>query len=249
MKAVWKKPVRLFLLLAIVIGVFIAGISGYVGWDLTHPPRKALQTTPTAVGLSYESVSFVSRQDGMALQGWLIRAPENRLTVIGSHGYGQNRAQEDVPLLPLAKVLVEHGMNVLLFDYRNSGESAGSLTSVGQYEVRDLLGAVDYVHSRQELNPQVVLLGFSMGAATAIMAGAEEPTIAAVIADAPFADLTHYLEANFSVWTGLPAVPFNRTILAVTPVLTGLQPEKVSPVQVVQKFGGRPLLLIHGEGG
>lgn len=37
-------------------------------------------------------------------------------------------------------VLVEHGMNVLLFDYRNSGESAGEMTSVGQYEVRDLLG-------------------------------------------------------------------------------------------------------------
>ncbi|WP_018703672.1 alpha/beta hydrolase [Anaeromusa acidaminophila] len=247
MKALWKKPLRLFALAMAVIGVFIIGISGYVGWNLTHPPRKALQTTPAVVGLSYEPVSFVSRQDGLDLQGWLLRAPENRLTVICSHGYRQNREQADVPLLPLAKVLVEHGMNVLLFDYRNSGESAGQMTSVGQYEVRDLLGAVDYVHSRQDLNPKVALLGFSMGAATAILAGAAEPSIAAVVADAPFADLTRYLETNFSVWTGLPAVPFNRTILAVTPILTGLQPEKVSPVQVVGEFAGRPLLLIHGE--
>lgn len=247
MKALWKKPLRLFALAMAVVGTFIIGISGYVGWDLTHPPRKALQTTPAANGLSYEPVSFVSRQDGLSLQGWLLRSPENRLTVICSHGYRQNREQADVPLLPLAKVLVEHGMNVLLFDYRNSGESAGEMTSVGQYEVRDLLGAVDYVHSRQDLNPKVALLGFSMGAATAILAGAAEPSIAAVVADAPFADLTRYLETNFSVWTGLPAVPFNRTILAVTPILTGLQPEKVSPVQVVGEFAGRPLLLIHGE--
>lgn len=35
--------------------------------------------------------------------------------------------------------------------------------------------------------------------------------------------------------------------MAVTPILTGLQPEKVSPVQVVGMFAGRPLLLIHGE--
>lgn len=247
MKALWKKPLRLFALAMAVAGAFIIGISGYVGWNLTHPPRKALQTTPAAIGLSYEPVNFVSRQDGLSLQGWLLRSPENRLTVICSHGYRQNREQADVPLLPLAKVLVEHGMNVLLFDYRNSGESAGEMTSVGQYEVRDLLGAVDYVHSRQDLNPKVALLGFSMGAATAILAGAAEPSIAAVVADAPFADLTRYLEANFSVWTGLPAVPFNRTILAVTPILTGLQPEKVSPVQVVGEFAGRPLFLIHGE--
>ena len=247
MNAVWGKVLRRLGVALLSLSVFILGISGYVGWNLTHPPKKALQTTPAAVGLPYEPVSFVSREDGLVLQGWLLRSPENRLTVICSHGYRQNREQADAPLLPLAKVLVEHGMNVLLFDYRNSGESAGQMTSVGQYEVRDLLGAVDYVHSRQDLNPKVALLGFSMGAATAILAGAAEPSVAAVVADAPFADLTRYLEANFSVWTGLPAVPFNRTILAVTPILTGLQPEKVSPVQVVGKFAGRPLLLIHGE--
>ena len=247
MNAFWRRSLLRIGVVLLSLSVLVLGVSAYVGWNLTHPPKKALQTTPAAVGLSYEPVSFVSRQDGLVLQGWLLTSPENRLTVICSHGYRQNREQADVPLLPLAKVLVEHGMNVLLFDYRNSGESAGQMTSVGQYEVRDLLGAVDYVHSRQELNPKVALLGFSMGAATAILAGAEEPTVAAVVADAPFADLTRYLEANFSVWTGLPTVPFNRTILAVTPIVTGLQPEKVSPVQVVSKFGGRPLLLIHGE--
>ena len=247
MNAFWRRSLLRIGVVLFSLSVLVLGVSAYVGWNLTHPPKKALQTTPAAVGLSYEPVSFVSRQDGLVLQGWLLTSPENRLTVICSHGYRQNREQADVPLMPLAKVLVEHGMNVLLFDYRNSGESAGQMTSVGQYEVRDLLGAVDYVHSRQELNPKVALLGFSMGAATAILAGAEEPTVAAVVADAPFADLTRYLEANFSVWTGLPTVPFNRTILAVTPIVTGLQPEKVSPVQVVSKFGGRPLLLIHGE--
>ena len=247
MNAFWRRSLLRIGVVLFSLSVLVLGVSAYVGWNLTHPPKKALQTTPAAVGLSYEPVSFVSRQDGLVLQGWLLTSPENRLTVICSHGYRQNREQADVPLLPLAKVLVEHGMNVLLFDYRNSGESAGQMTSVGQYEVRDLLGAVDYVHSHQELNPKVALLGFSMGAATAILAGAEEPTVAAVVADAPFADLTRYLEANFSVWTGLPTVPFNRTILAVTPIVTGLQPEKVSPVQVVSKFGGRPLLLIHGE--
>jgi fermentation-respiration switch protein FrsA (DUF1100 family) len=134
-----------------------------------------------------------------------------------------------------------------MFDFRNSGESGGDITSVGLYEVRDVLGAVDFVHAHSELNQKIALLGFSMGAAVSIMAGEQEPAVAGVIADAPFADLSSYLQANFSVWTDLPSKPFNQTILSVLPVLTGLNPEQVSPIKEVGKLGGRPLLLIHGE--
>lgn len=240
---VWR--VLAALLLAIVLAV--GGVSGYVGWQLTHPAHKTLATSPGAVGLRYEEVAFSSRTDGLRLKGWLVTAPENRLTLICAHGYRQNRAQEDVPLLPLVQALAGRGINVVMFDFRNCGESAGNLTSVGQYEVRDVLGAVDFVRARPELNSRIALLGFSMGAAVAIMAAAQEPAVAAVIADSPFADLQEYLEANFSVWTGLPAVPFNATILAVLPALTGLEPGAVSPVRDVAALNGRPLLLIHGE--
>ena len=228
-----------------VLAVF--AISGYVGWNLTHPVKKPIKTTPGAVGLQYENVSFSSRTDGLQLKGWLIAAPENRLTVICAHGYRQNRVQEDVPLLPIAQALAGRGINVLLFDFRNCGESAGGITSVGQYEVRDLLGAVDFVRSQPNLSPKIALLGFSMGASVALMAAEQEPAVAAVIADSPFADLSDYLKANFSVWTDLPAVPFNQSILIMLPMLTGLHPETVSPIKDIAKLDGRPLLLIHGE--
>ena len=226
----------------------VYGVSGYVGWQLTHPARKPVTATPSSVGLTYADVDFLSRVDQLRLQGWLMKAPENRLTVICAHGYRQNRLQQDVPLLALTRELTAHGANVLMFDFRNCGASEGTITSVGQYEVRDVLGAIDFVRTQPELNQKVVLLGFSMGAAAVILAGAQETSVAAVVADSPFADLTAYLEENFSVWTDLPAVPFNRTILAVLPGLTGLEPDKVSPVREIARLNGRPLLLIHGEG-
>jgi len=241
-----KLVKTVLVLLAFTIAIVYA-ISGYVGWSLTHPARQKLATTPAAVGLQYDDVVLFSRTDKLTLKGWLIKAPENKLTLICAHGYRQNRAQESVPLLPIVRTLADHGINVLMFDFRNSGESAGDITSVGQYEVRDLLGAVDFVHSQPELNQKIALLGFSMGAAVSILAGEQESTVAAVIADAPFADLTSYLEANFSVWTDLPPKPFNKTILDVLPVMTGLNPQAVSPIREVGKFAGRPLLLIHGE--
>ncbi len=230
-----------------VIIAAVYGISGYVGWNLTHPVRKPVTASPASVGLPYDDIAFSSRTDGLRLKGWLLKAPQNRMTVICAHGYRQNRLQQDVPLLAIARALVDCGVNVLMFDFRNCGESEGAITSVGLYEVRDVLGAVDFVRAQPDISQKVVLFGFSMGAAVAILAGEQEPEVTAVIADSPFADLTSYLKENFSVWTELPAVPFNRTILSVLPVLTGLEPDKVSPVRDVGMLHGRPLLLIHGE--
>ncbi|TYO95054.1 alpha/beta hydrolase [Desulfallas thermosapovorans] len=228
--------------------IVVLGISAYVGWNLTHPVREEVTGSPADIGLAYENVSFKSREDGLNLSGWLIKSPGNEQTVIFAHGYRKNRMHNTVPLLPIADFLVDKGCNVLMFDFRNSGQSDGELTSVGQYEVRDLLGAIDFIKTRRDLNQQIILIGYSMGAATSILAGAREPAVAGVIADAPFADLRSYLMANLSVWSKLPAIPFNQAFFIIVPPLTGLNVGAVSPVNEVKNFNGRPLLLIHGEG-
>lgn len=225
----------------------ILGMSGYVGWKLTHPVRENLDADPGSVGLMFQDVSFPSRVDRLQMKGWLITAPGSRKTVIFAHGYRRNRLNSNIPILAIAREVNARGYNILMFDFRNSGQSQGNLTSVGQYEVRDLLGAVDYIKNRPSMSGEIILYGFSMGASTAILAGAREPAVSAVIADSPFADLKSYLKNNLSVWSGLPAFPFNQAFFIVVPVLTGLRPESVSPLKEVDKLAGRPLLLIHGE--
>jgi uncharacterized protein len=237
--------VLMVLMACAVTGIF--GVSAYVGWNLTHPVHEQINTDPMSIGLPYTNVLFRSRGDGLQLKGWLIPSPDSHKTVIFAHGYRRNRLQSDVPALPIAQTLVAKGYNVLMFDFRNSGESSGNLTSVGQYEVQDLLGAVDFIKSQAEINQQIVLFGFSMGASTSILAGAREPAVSAVIADSPFADLKSYLAKNLTVWTDLPSVPFNQSFFMIMPVLTGLNPETVSPVKEITHLISRPILLIHGE--
>ncbi|MDD2497084.1 MAG: alpha/beta fold hydrolase [Desulfitobacteriaceae bacterium] len=246
-----RKKLKIILVMVLLVlmlattGIF--GVSAYAGWNLTHPVRQALDTTPSAMNLDYKDVTFISRGDELVLNGWLIPSPSSGKTVIFAHGYRKNRLNPEVPILPIAKELVDRGYNVLMFDFRNSGESEGKMTSVGQYEVNDLLGAVDFVRSQPSISEKVVLFGFSLGASTAILAGAREPSVTAVIADSPFADLKPYLEENLSVWSNLPSIPFNQAFFLIVPPLTGLHPETVSPVKEIKKFGRRPVLLIHGQ--
>lgn len=244
------KKINAALALALLTSLIALGVlatSGYVGWNLTHPKREALNTTPAEAGLDYNDIQFSSREDYLKLSGWLLKSPANAKTVILAHGYRKNRLQNDVPALAIAKNLVDEGCNVVMFDFRNCGISEGNLTSVGQYEVRDLLGAVDYVQSQPELNQKIILMGFSMGASTAILAGAREPAVSAVIADSPFADLRTYLNENLSVWSELPSFPFNQAFFIVVPQFTGLRPETVSPITEISQLSGRKLLLIHGD--
>lgn len=242
-----SKIVAALVILTAIIAMGVFAASGYVGWNLTHPKREAINATPADEGLTYNDIQFKSREDNLTLSGWLLRSQANEKTVILAHGYRKNRLQNDVPALPIAKDLVSKGCNVIMFDFRNSGISDGNLTSVGQYEVRDLLGAVDYVKSQPGLNQKIILMGFSMGASTAILAGAREPAVAAVIADSPFADLNTYLNDNLSIWTELPSFPFNKAFFIVVPKLTGLRMDMVSPIREISYLSGRKLLLIHGE--
>ncbi|WPD20217.1 alpha/beta hydrolase [Thermaerobacter composti] len=144
------------------------------------------------------------------------------------------------------RLCFEERFNVLMFDFRNSGESGGDRTTVGQDEVQDLAAAVEWVRRTHGPDQAVGLLGWSMGAVTAILtAGGAEP-VQAVVADAPFADLQTYLEENLSHWTGLPDFPFNWLIRTLLPPLVDVHPERVRPVEAVTRMAPTPLLLIHG---
>lgn len=247
----------IFLIAALLVIV----ITLVVGFFLLRPPRALIQETPSDK-LAYEEVEFSSRADELKLKGWYFAAgdanskstsnrsnnanlQDRETTIILAHGYGANRLQEGVSL-ELAEALLSQGYSVLLFDFRNSGESPGILTTLGDKEKQDLLGAVDFINKKTDPGHKIVLHGFSMGAAAAILAGAEEEKVKGVIADSPFADLKKYLNSNFTKWTRLPEIPFRFTVLNIVPPLAGIKPGRVSPGKVIKDYN-KPLLFIHGK--
>lgn len=226
--------------------IAVIGISLYVGWSLTHPDRKVLDDDPENYGLTYERLEVKSVLDQITLRAWLVEAEEPKGLVILAHGYRGNRLESALPALALTQDLVESGYHVSLFDFRNSGESEGSLTTVGYHEKYDLLSIVHFAKERYPELP-VAVIGFSMGASTALVAAAEEPLIEAIVADSPFADLREYLEVNLPYWSNLPNFPFTFIIMHTLPVIMGIDVDQVSPRESVKQITA-PLLLIHGDG-
>ncbi|NDI33553.1 alpha/beta hydrolase [Chengkuizengella sediminis] len=235
--------------IVIFIGLGCFSIAMYVGWNLSHPQKQSILDSPMRYDLKYTDVEFKSRDQVTKLKGWFIpnhSTEPAKMTIIFVHGYTKNREQDNFPFLSLAQSIVKAGYNVLLFDLRNSGESSGGLTTLGQLEKYDVLGAIDWIQQNKE--GKVGLLGVSMGAATAIQAAAEEPSVAGLIADSPYHDLKYYLRTNLATWSNLPNSIFTPLIMNILGPLIGIKPEEVSPIKSVDAIYPRPILFIHSEG-
>jgi hypothetical protein len=136
---------------------------------------------PSDFGLRSETVSFHSTDEILLKAWWLPASGVPRGAVIVAHGIDHTRQV----MLPRAVFLVHGGYDVLLVDLRGHGESGGTVVSPGVLEARDVLGALQYVRSRANEEP-VVVLGVSYGAVACLIAAAESPEISGIIADGAF---------------------------------------------------------------
>jgi len=239
-----KWFLRIGLPLIIVVVVAFLGISVFLGHSMTAVERVPIEGNPALLGLSYEEVSFPSVDNGLTLHGWYLPVQDSESVIIMIHGADGNRADSSIGMLEIASGLVEHGYNVLMFDLRGHGESEGNRMSAGFYEKRDLLGAVDYVKGRGFERTGV--LGFSVGAATALTGTAESDDIDAVVADSSFADLKEMMEPEFSKRTKFPKF-FLGPLLFMVKIMYGVDFNAIKPVESVPRIEPRPILFIHGE--
>jgi pimeloyl-ACP methyl ester carboxylesterase len=157
----------------------LAQIGGVMGMPATLPdPPSTLQ----------RALTFRAPK-GPELRGEFWAQPRPAPTVIICHGYRTPR----VRMRPVALLEYSQGFNVLTFDFRGHGESAAAATTGGVAEVHDLRAAVDLAASQPETLPgRIILHGFSMGAATALLLP-PHPQVAAIIADSPYARLDDIL--------------------------------------------------------
>ncbi|MFQ3536043.1 MAG: alpha/beta fold hydrolase [Aggregatilineales bacterium] len=208
---------------------------------LIRPVPPSPPDSPERYGLSFEEVSFLSR-DQLRLAGWWIPAAQpTQRTVVICHGREGSRERE----LPHAKTLHQAGFNVLMFDFRAHGRSEGQHITFGMYEKDDLLGALDFLAGRGI--KRVGVLGFSLGATTAIITAAVTDRIAAIVAEGPVARLKPTLARR--LWRyGIP-VPLGWLLAAWALVFaTALTRGRIDQVDAIRWIPHirAPILLIHG---
>ena len=167
------------------------------------------------------------------------------------HGAYQNRTDPAAGLLALSSAMAHQGFAVLVFDMRGTGQSAPAPFSLGYFEQRDVLGAVDFLRSGPLPYPALGRpraiggWGVSMGAITLLLAAAQEPAIKAIVADSAYPDIAPILEREIPKQSGLPDF-FTPGALAAARVLYGIDFYQVKPGDVVAGLAPRPLLFIQG---
>jgi len=171
-----------------VIGLWVA-VSGVFEVMTLHPHRWDIGPPPSARGGAYTDVAFKDPA-GLTLRGWWIPGTRHQ-TIVMVHGWTSSRRE------PYDKSQYLHaaGYNILVFDLRGHGRSDGSHTTMGWKEPDDVRAAVGKAAS---LDPgPIALLGYSIGAATAIEEAATDPRVAAVIEDSGCSSLSTVIEADF----------------------------------------------------
>ena len=199
------------------------------------PDFPGAPTSPADIGLEYETVRFTT-EDGVTLSGWLVPAArETRTAVILLHGFTGHRLADLSAFVPW----LHERHHVLQFDFRGHGESDARSVTLGSHERRDVAAAVRFIESRG-LGP-IALFGVSMGASTAIVAAPDLP-IAAVVADAPFAQL-HHPVANRMRQVGYPLADLGaRFVVAGAALRT--RSWLGDPIRAVRRLAPRALLVI-----
>ncbi|OJJ15421.1 alpha/beta hydrolase [marine bacterium AO1-C] len=165
-------------------------ITGYLSNAIVKGGVSPVFDTPKDYGLVYEDVTFKA-QDGVSLAGWLIKGNQDKIIIQSHYGVQASRSgytpqgkgmgkmwKENISFLKHVKYLVEQGYSVLMYDFRNHGNSdAGTCPWVtwGPEEHKDVLAAVDYVSKHPDYSQaQIGLLSICMGAASSTYAFGKE---------------------------------------------------------------------------
>jgi len=155
---------------------------------ILFPNRQKIIKTPRDYGMNnFKDIEF-SAIDGVKIKGWLIKNPkpktETRKLIIITHampfcrhGFKVNNQgpiklfRVNVDLLEVASRIYEKGYSVLMFDFRNHGQSGKGVTTVGINESRDIAGLLDFISKNPELkNYKIGFLSNCMGANATIVA-------------------------------------------------------------------------------
>jgi pimeloyl-ACP methyl ester carboxylesterase len=267
---IWRWVSLLLVALLVALLAYLAYIGFDGSGQVAQPPAPSrdCRTPAVAFDWAYEAINYdaatdaelaelpdpadcpqqgapagtdLQTSDGRSIAGWYIPAasavgPEGP-TVVLAHGHGSNKSG----MLSQAQALHDE-YNLVMFDFRNHGQSEAAPTTVGVTEQADIRAVVDWLE--QTKGPTAIaLLGESMGGATAISAAVGDPRIDAVILDSTHATLANALQQRLER-AGYPlSLPGAWAILLGGLIRTGQDMSSADPVQAIERFE-RPVLII-----
>ncbi len=179
--------------------------------------------------------------DGVTLEAWYHGQGPAAPLVLMFHGYAASKTS----LLEEARVFGELGCSVLLVDFRGSGGSSESITTIGVLESRDVAAAADYARVHCP-HGALLLYGQSMGAAAVLRAVDKHGVTAdGLILEAVFDTMLNTVANRFEAM-GLPAWPAARLLVFWGGRRGGFDARAHNPAAYV-RAADCPILFMHGS--
>lgn len=185
----------LLTVLTTILGLFLAYlvICYFIAGTIIHLNRQPIPKNPADYGMDFETIEFKAIDD-ITIRGWLIPGSLDKLIIMTHVGgltkYGSTVSyknltklyNKEIEFLKTAQHLHEKGYWVLMFDFRNHGESDrspnGGIAGVGVEEYKDIVAALKFVAAKPELKDMPVgFVSFCMGANSTIIAMSKEPDV------------------------------------------------------------------------
>jgi dienelactone hydrolase len=163
-------------------------------------PGEAASTRPPEVvgdGIMRLDLRFPCGLSRCAAWLYLPRGGGAAPVVVMAHGFAGTR---DVGLPVIAERFARDGVAAFVFDYRNFGASGGLPRQIvdPRQQLEDWRAAIAFVQARPDVDgSRVAVWGTSLGAGHALVVAAEDPTLRAVVAQAPLIDTSVEGEATF----------------------------------------------------
>jgi uncharacterized protein len=204
------------------------GALGSTGGNrLFYFPTRDEPSTPANWGLKYERVNFKSG-DGTPLHGWFIPGKNQKPkgTIVFSHGNAGSISYH----IGFCAWFAEAGYNVLMYDYRGFGKSAGEPDRRGMID--DVKAAFAYIMKRPDIDKRrVISYGHSLGGAQSVTALAESPVkgLRAIIIDGAF--------ASYQAMARVIGGQLGESLVS----------DELAPKDFVKRLSPVPFLVVHGS--
>jgi pimeloyl-ACP methyl ester carboxylesterase len=106
--------------------------------------------------------------------------------------------------LETVQYLLPQNITMFCFDFPGCGNSEGEYISLGWWERDDIAVIIEHLRAQRRVST-VALWGRSMGAATALLHADRDPSIAGIVLDSPFSDLSKLVNELVYHYTKLPS--------------------------------------------
>ncbi len=223
-------------------------------WNYTEDGKKMLilrkRTSEWLMRQKTEKISLEA-DDGLLLHATFLENPANtgnkRKIVLFSHGYGGTSVGD---MGVFARYYLDRGFDMLFPDQRAHGKSEGRYITMGAWESTDLADWAEWLCRRCGDDCQILIHGWSMGAASAYLSIKYMPEqVKGMVFDCGYAAVSDQFLYVGKGMTHLPEWLLKITIFTMnfwTRIIGGYYLKESSPINDAEDLH-LPVFFVHGS--